>query len=114
MVSLQNFQALVTLSVLSVIAAFPQNAFIQDSAGQFAFAYSSPHGFSSTQRGYLKPLQTEAGLINVPAQEGSYAYYTPDGQLYKVRFTADENGFVPIAEHIPQPVQAIPVTLIQQ
>lgn len=102
-----------TLSVLSAIAAFPQTAFIQDSAGQFAVAYSSPSGFSATQRGYLKPLQTEAGLINVPAQEGSYAFYAPDGKLYKVRYTADENGFVPIAEHIPQPVQASPVTLVQ-
>lgn len=99
--------------MLSTIAAYPQTTFTQDSAGQFAVAYSSPNGFSLTQRGYLKPLQTEAGLVNVPAQEGSYAFYAPNGQLYKVSFTADENGFVPIAEHLPQPVQAIPVNLVQ-
>lgn len=101
------------LSVLSAIAAFPQNVFIQDSAGQFSVAYSSPNGFSATQRGYLKPLQTDAGLINVPAQEGSYAFYAPDGALYKVSYTADENGFKPVTERIPQSAQATPVVLVQ-
>lgn len=89
-------------------AAFPQETFIRDSAGQFAVAYTSDKGFSLTQRGYLKPKQTENGLINVPVQEGSYAYYAPDGQLYKVSYTADENGFVPIAEHLPTQAPAQP------
>lgn len=97
------------LSVLYTISAFPQNVFLQDDAGQYSFAYSSPQGLSSTQRGYLKPLQTAAGLINVPVQEGSYAFYAPNGELYKVSYVADERGFVPVAEHIPQVVQAIPV-----
>lgn len=97
------------MCVLSTIAAFPQDVFIQDGAGQYAVAYSSPSGHSSTQRGYLKPLQTEAGLVNIPVQEGSYAFYAPDGQLYKVNYVADERGFVPTAEHIPELVQAIPV-----
>lgn len=80
------------MSVLYTIAAFPQDVFIQDSAGQSALTYTSDKGISATQRFYLKPLQTESGLINVPVQEGSYAFYAPDGKLYKVHYTADERG----------------------
>lgn len=74
MVSASNSQTLAILAVLSVAAAYPQDKFIQDEAGQFAFAYSSDAGVSLTQRGYLKAAQTEAGMINIPVQEGQYAY----------------------------------------
>lgn len=92
---------------MGVAVAFPQQAIltqsrIQDDFGQFALSYSSPNGISATQRGALKPIQTENGLQNVLVQQGAYAYYGPDGKLYHVRWVADENGFQPIGDHLPQ------------
>lgn len=89
------------LAVLSVAAAFPQHLFTQDEAGQFAFNYASDAGHSLTQRGYLKAIQSDQGMVNIPVQEGKYQYYAPDGVLYKISFTADERGFNPIIEKIP-------------
>lgn len=94
------------MAILSATVGYPQGDVIWDRAGQVALAYASEQGFSLSQRNYLKTLDTEAGPITVPVQEGEYAFYTPDGNYYALKFRADENGFVPIAEHIPTPPPA--------
>lgn len=103
-------------ALLGAAVAFPQypvltQSRIQDDFGQFALSYSTPTGISATQQGALKPIATKNGLQNVLVQQGAYAYYGDDGKLYHVRWIADENGFQPIADHIPQApaVPAVPV-----
>lgn len=34
---------------------------------------------------------------------GSFSYTAPDGTEIKVEYTADENGFVPVGDHLPTP-----------
>lgn len=34
---------------------------------------------------------------------GSFSYTAPDGTEIKVSYTADENGFVPVGDHLPTP-----------
>lgn len=85
------------MALLGAAVAFPQvpiltQSRIQDDFGQYSFSYSSPTGISATSRGALKPLATSNGLENVLVQQGAYSYYAPDGQLYTVRYIADENG----------------------
>ncbi|XP_059057951.1 cuticle protein 3-like [Achroia grisella] len=50
-------------------------------------------------------IQTEeSGQINKGTQaRGAYSYRGNDGQVYSVRYTADENGFRPEGAHLPTP-----------
>merc|ERR1712098_509938 len=42
---------------------------------------------------------------NVSVMKGSYDYVGPDGVTYKVDWYADETGFHPTLDHLPQPVE---------
>lgn len=102
---------------MGVAIAFPQSPIltrseIRDDFNQFALSYSTANGISVAQQGALKPLQTEQGLDNVLVQQGAYAYYGPDGKLYKLSYIADENGFQPIADFLPTPPPAPIVPLV--
>ncbi|XP_055311110.1 larval cuticle protein 65Ag1-like [Sitodiplosis mosellana] len=93
------------VAIVGVAIAFPQGPVItrseiRDDFGQFGLSYSS-EGQAVAQRGALKPIQTPNGLENVLVQQGSYAYYGPDGKLYMVNWVADENGFQPVGDHLP-------------
>ncbi|KAJ0174324.1 hypothetical protein K1T71_010470 [Dendrolimus kikuchii] len=35
--------------------------------------------------------------------KGSYSYTDDDGKVYTIKYTADENGFRPIGDHLPTP-----------
>lgn len=66
---------------------------VRDDFNQFALSYATGDGISVAQQGALKALPSEDGeLQNVLVVRGSYAYYGPDGKLYKVSYVADENG----------------------
>ncbi|KAL7732422.1 hypothetical protein ACLKA6_004391 [Drosophila palustris] len=46
--------------------------------------------------------QQEQGVGGYYAS-GSSQYYSPEGQLIQLTYTADENGFQPQGEHLPTP-----------
>lgn len=42
--------------------------------------------------------------------QGSFAYRGPDGVIYAIQYTADENGYQPQGAHLPTP-PPIPIEL---
>lgn len=62
----------------------------------YKLIYFQGNGIYEDQQGYYKNPETQA-------VQGQYQYQTPDGQLIKVVYTADENGFRPQGDHLPTP-----------
>lgn len=56
-----------------------------------------------TDEGIKRSEQGAPLAIGGMSQSGSYEYIGPDGQVYKIEFIADENGFRPVGDHLPTP-----------
>nr|CAD7461002.1 unnamed protein product [Timema tahoe] len=67
--------------------------------GTFQNGYESADGTRAESSGGLKSLgpQEDAQVI-----KGTYSFLAPDGQTYEVAYQADENGFQPQANFLPQ------------
>lgn len=65
--------------------------------------HETSNGISAHEQGSLKSLpDPETGKPHdVVVATGEFSYTGDDGQLYKVLYTADENGFQPQAAHLP-------------
>lgn len=63
-----------------------------DGEGNYNYFYENTDGTMASQKGFLKAPRS---LDDAPTQaaEGFYQYYSPEGQLIRVDYTADENGF---------------------
>ncbi|XP_065077657.1 cuticle protein CP14.6-like [Ochlerotatus camptorhynchus] len=87
-----------------------QNSDIQPD-GSFNYAFETGNGIKVEDQGTIKivkvPKTDATGRaigeeeISVSVQTGSYQYTAPDGQIYTVRYIADENGFQPQGDHLP-------------
>ncbi|RVE52995.1 hypothetical protein evm_002293 [Chilo suppressalis] len=80
-------------------AAFERNAAIlrqdnQNDGETYAYAYETENGISAEESGVA---------TNGVEAQGGYSYTGDDGQVYSIRYTADQNGFVPEGEHLPTP-----------
>ncbi|XP_067008124.2 cuticle protein CP14.6 [Anabrus simplex] len=73
---------------------------VRDHAGQFSLSYQSADGTSFSEQGILKPNTDRSDHVLV--KKGSYSYFSPDGQLISVEYTADEYGFHPQGGHLPK------------
>jgi len=69
--------------------------------GTFRWATELSDGTKMDQSGYIKPSDDPEMPIQV--MQGSYSYYSPEGELISVSYVADENGFQPTGEHLPTP-----------
>ncbi|XP_053675042.1 cuticle protein CP14.6-like [Anopheles nili] len=79
--------------------------------GSFNYAYESANGIKVEDQGTIKSIKVpkldETGRqvgeedVQVSVQTGSFQYTAPDGQVYTLRYVADENGFQPQADHLP-------------
>ncbi|XP_047997083.1 pupal cuticle protein 36a-like [Leguminivora glycinivorella] len=80
-------------------ASFERNAAIlrQDSQNDgetYSYAYETENGISAEESGVA---------TNGVEAQGGYSYTGDDGQVYTIRYTADQNGFVPVGDHLPTP-----------
>ncbi|EFA03216.1 endocuticle structural glycoprotein ABD-4 [Tribolium castaneum] len=70
-----------------------------DYSGKFHYSYESGDGTKAQEIGELKSFDKDnAGEV----VSGDFQYTGDDGKTYKVAYTADENGYHPQGEHIPQ------------
>ncbi|KAJ4449582.1 hypothetical protein ANN_00985 [Periplaneta americana] len=69
--------------------------------GTYRYNYETGNGIAAQEQGYLK----NAGQKDLEAQvaTGSFSYTGPDGVLYTITYTADENGFHAEGAHLPTP-----------
>lgn len=71
--------------------------------GTYSFSFETEDGMKRSEAG--KHMES-GGMI----QTGSWEYVGPDGQIYKIEYIADENGFRPTGDHLPTP-PALPPAL---
>ncbi|KAG4077034.1 hypothetical protein HA402_016021 [Bradysia odoriphaga] len=69
--------------------------------GSYKWAYETGNGIAAEEQGFLK----NAGVPDAEAQvaQGQFSYTAPDGQVIRLQYIADENGFQPQGEHLPTP-----------
>jgi len=67
--------------------------------GTFRWVSELSDGQKQEQSGYLKP----GGEEGIQVIQGSYSYYSPEGELIELSYIADENGFQPTGAHLPTP-----------
>lgn len=64
--------------------------------GSYNYGYETSNGIYGEEQGYLKSAETLAA-------QGQYQYASPEGQVIRVAYTADENGYQPQGDHLPTP-----------
>ncbi|EDV51113.1 larval cuticle protein 65Ag1 [Drosophila erecta] len=92
------------LSIALCLAAPPPEAEIirQESdvnVDSFSYNFETSDGTRQEQHGSLKNLGPEEVALQVA---GSYSFVDQDGQTHAINYVADENGFQPQGEDIPQ------------
>ena len=70
--------------------------------------YETANGIVGEQQGYLKDIGAEEPALQV---QGSNSYPAPDGQIISIQYTANENGYQPIGDHLPVPPPSPPAIL---
>lgn len=65
----------------------------------FSYSVETSNGIKQNEQGQLTNVGTDNEGISV---RGEYSYTGDDGQLYRVVYVADQNGFQPEAAHIPK------------
>ncbi|KAH8322726.1 hypothetical protein KR059_004101, partial [Drosophila kikkawai] len=94
----------VTVSVLLGVQARPS-----DSPDAHAEIRSFVNELKQDDGSYNYQFETSNGIAQQEQGVGGYyasgssQYYTPEGQLIQLTYTADENGFQPQGEHLPTP-----------
>lgn len=66
------------------------------------FRHETSNGISASEHGTVKTVNGEDGKpVDVIVATGEFAYTGTDGQVYNLKYVADENGFQPQAAHLP-------------
>ncbi|CAL8102807.1 unnamed protein product [Orchesella dallaii] len=73
---------------------------VNNGDGTYQYAYETSNGIAAEEQGFLKNPGTNN---EIQTARGSYQYYGPEGQLYRIVYTADENGFQAQGDHLPTP-----------
>ena len=65
--------------------------------GTYNYAYETGNGIAASEQGVPKRVEENEPIIAT----GEYSYTSPEGQLIKVSYIADENGFQPSSDILP-------------
>ncbi|CAB3229147.1 unnamed protein product [Arctia plantaginis] len=62
--------------------------------GSYSYAYDTSNGIHGEEKGVA---------TNGVQAQGGFSYTGDDGKTYAIWYTADENGFRPVGDHLPTP-----------
>lgn len=65
--------------------------------GSYQYAYETGNGISADQKGELKKV----GDVDALEVQGEFSYPSENGDAIHLTYTADENGFHPVGDHLP-------------
>ncbi|XP_068144153.1 endocuticle structural glycoprotein SgAbd-3 [Drosophila tropicalis] len=68
--------------------------------GKYHYHYELSDGSKATQDGVLKTVDAQHDGESI---HGKYSFVGEDGKTYVVSYTADENGFQAVGDHLPTP-----------
>ena len=74
----------------------------QDEDGSFQYGFETTDPITVEAAGQPKQIGEEVGVV----MQGSYSFQTPEGQTVTINWVADENGFQPQGDAIPQDVNS--------
>ncbi|GLV39284.1 Cuticular protein 49Aa [Carabus blaptoides fortunei] len=66
--------------------------------GSYVSAFETGNGITADEQGVLKNAGSDAEAQSV---NGQVQYTAPDGQVIRLQYIADENGFQPQGDHLP-------------
>ncbi|CRK99895.1 CLUMA_CG013198, isoform A [Clunio marinus] len=66
----------------------------------YQYAYETSKGIKAEESGQLKNAGSEQEAIEA---KGAFSYQSPEGENIALSYVADENGFQPTGDHLPQP-----------
>lgn len=70
----------------------------------YRYAFETDNNIRTQESGDLKRIvDAEQKETEAISAQGGFSYVAPDGQTISVVYVADENGFQPQGDHIPQP-----------
>jgi hypothetical protein len=70
-----------------------------DGYGNYNLDSESADGTRTSETGAMKVIDGQLGSV----KSGSYSWISPEGIPFSLSYTADENGFRPVASHLPVP-----------
>ncbi|XP_065164203.1 larval cuticle protein LCP-17-like [Atheta coriaria] len=101
---------LILLALVAAAYAFPQEPvpIVRSESniepdGKYHYAYETGDGIKAEQQGEPRQIGNEVGI----AASGQFSFTSADGTPISVTYTADENGYQPVGDHIPQVPAAI-------
>ncbi|XP_026287291.1 pupal cuticle protein 20-like [Frankliniella occidentalis] len=78
---------------------------VRDDSNQYWLRFETRDGATHEDQGVLRPGPEGPVLY----RSGSHKYTAPDGQVIELKYTADDQGYHPVASHLPQPPPPSPV-----
>ncbi|CAH0558101.1 unnamed protein product [Brassicogethes aeneus] len=81
-----------------------QEGSIDEKTAQHSYLYETENGIYEDQQGFPKDSHNLA-------VQGQQQFTAPDGQVIRLSYTADENGYRPQGDHLPTPPPIPPAIL---
>ncbi|KAL4706572.1 hypothetical protein ACJJTC_015770 [Scirpophaga incertulas] len=82
-----------------VVPIVQSENYVFSHSGDFHYSYESGDGTKAFEMGQLKNIDDNTGEAVV----GSFSFIGKDGKDYSISYTADENGYRPLGDHLPTP-----------
>eukprot|EP00099_Drosophila_melanogaster_P012030 NP_001286347.1 cuticular protein 49Af, isoform B [Drosophila melanogaster] len=99
-----KYLMLIALFVVAASATDNDDPISQESNveynGKYHYHYELKDGSKATQDGVLKSVNADH---NGESVNGKYSFVADDGKTYVVSYTADENGYLAVGDHLPTP-----------